>query len=349
MKFSTITPLYDGRAWIRQTLDSIFAQTVRPDEVIVVDDGSTDGSAEIVRQYPRVRWLQNPERGANAARRFGLEQARHPLVALIDQDDVWHPEHLQRVLPVLEAAPDTPAVVAGAVPFRFDAELQFAPWGRDAQPLDVWSEFPMNPIACTAQVLFRRQLLLDLGGWDVRYPGVGAFHAWLTLSARRPFLRIPGQTVGQRLHANSQGNVLRRRNRWDYCDRYLSAAQNRVALRLRYHPTDSARVKTRLRVARHLFAWRFADAMLSPRQTAPMATVVDQLFADESMAAQQALLEQAFQFFPVDERSTRLRKAVGWIRLYHRCPGDARHLRSALRQHLQRRFSESIQTAEPLD
>ena len=347
MKISVIIPVYNGGPWIDQTLASLAAQNVPAAEIIAVDDGSTDGGDELIKDFPGIRLLRSPGKGVNAARRHGLDQARHPWVLLLDQDDVLHPGHLEQLSSALLENPTAPGAVSGKISFRHDTAPAF-PTGEFAiERMDPWEIFPVNPIAISAQVLFRKQLLEDQGGWETRYPGAGGFHAWLTLTARRPFIQVPGPTVGQRLHATSLGHKLRPRNRWAYCDRYLTVAQNRVALRLRYHPSDGTRVRSRLRLARHLLAWRFADSMLSPWQTAPMALRLDQLLAEEAPEWQQTLLDEAFLLFPVDERSTRLRKAVGWVRLYQRCPRDARHLRMALRQHLKRRFSGMTPPLDP--
>jgi glycosyltransferase involved in cell wall biosynthesis len=342
MTTSVVIPLFNGRAWIAETLESILGQTRPPGEVIVVDDGSTDQSVEIVQRHSSVRLLHNPGKGTNAARRLGFEHAQHPLVAMVDQDDLWHRDHLALLTPLLEHASETPAAMASVAPFTAGTAPDYSTRGRGVESLDLWSVFPVNVVSTPAQVLFRRQLLADLGGWDTRFRGMGDWHAWLTLSARRPFAKVPDKTVGHRIHANAHGTALRRRNRWEYCDRYLSAAQDRVSLRLRYHPSDAAQVRSRLKLARHLFAWRFADAMLSPRQSTPLAIQVDKLFGDEPLESQQMLLDQVFAFFPIDERPTRLRNAMGFIRLWQRCPREARRLRTALRQYLQRRVSGAV-------
>lgn len=342
MTISTITILFNGQNWIRRVLDNLLEQERLPDEMIVVDDGSTDASPELVREYSGVRLLRNPGKGASASRRFGLEQARHPLVALVDQDDLLHPAHLEKLAATIEAVPEAPGAVADLDLIERGQEPNFAPWAPCTVPLDPWEVFPLNPIHTPSQVLFRREVLLDQGGWDARFPGADDLHAWLTLTARQPFLPGTGRTVAHRVYAMSGRNLLKRRNRWDFCNRYLSAAQDRIPLRQKHHPLDANRVRARLSLARHVFAWRFADSMLGPRQAAPLALQADRLLATEPAEAQQAVLDQAFSFFPVDEHPTRLRKAVGFIRVWQRCPREARHLRAALRRQLQRRVQGRV-------
>ncbi len=94
---SCIVPVFNGERYLKEALDSILAQTYRPLEVLVVDDGSTDGTAAVVRSYgAQVRSLYQPNAGPAAARNLGLRAARGESVAFLDADDLWHPEKLAR-------------------------------------------------------------------------------------------------------------------------------------------------------------------------------------------------------------------------------------------------------------
>ncbi len=97
LTISAIIPLYNGAEFIAQALDSVFAQELPPTEVIVVDDGSTDNGPEIVDRYAEthpVRLLRKTNAGQSSARNFGIRHSRGALIALLDQDDVWYPNHL---------------------------------------------------------------------------------------------------------------------------------------------------------------------------------------------------------------------------------------------------------------
>ncbi len=96
MKVSVIVPLYNREATIGQALRSVLEQSVPPSEIIVVDDGSVDGSAEVVRALadPRVHYLHQANAGAGAARNRGLEVAQGDWVALLDSDDWWLPTRI---------------------------------------------------------------------------------------------------------------------------------------------------------------------------------------------------------------------------------------------------------------
>lgn len=104
---SIITPCYNGEKYIAQTICSVMAQTYENWEMIIVDDGSRDDSARIVRSYmekePRIRLLQQENAGSAAARNTGIRAAQGRYMALLDADDIWEPEFLSRQLAFLES------------------------------------------------------------------------------------------------------------------------------------------------------------------------------------------------------------------------------------------------------
>jgi dTDP-4-dehydrorhamnose reductase len=100
---SCIVPTFDGEEFLGSALDSIFAQTYPNLEVLVVDDGSTDGTADLVASYGRdVRYLRQPNAGPAAACNHGLGQSRGGFLAFLEQDDLWHPEKLEIQMKALE-------------------------------------------------------------------------------------------------------------------------------------------------------------------------------------------------------------------------------------------------------
>ena len=94
---SCIVPVFNGERYLGEALESVRAQTYRPLEIIVADDGSTDGTAAAVARYGvEIRYLWQPNLGPAAARNLGLRTAQGEFVAFLDQDDLWHPEKLAR-------------------------------------------------------------------------------------------------------------------------------------------------------------------------------------------------------------------------------------------------------------
>lgn len=94
---AAIIPMYNGARFIETAINSILAQTRMPDEVIVVDDGSTDKGPDLVEKLSEkapIRLLRKSNGGQSSARNFGVSQSSSTLIALLDQDDIWYPKHL---------------------------------------------------------------------------------------------------------------------------------------------------------------------------------------------------------------------------------------------------------------
>ncbi len=108
IKFSVIIPLYNKEAEIERTLRSVLAQTTPPHEIVVVDDGSTDSSAEIVRAMssPLIRLISQPNAGECAARNSAMHNATGTHYALVDADDCWKPDFLEQMTRLIEHYPD---------------------------------------------------------------------------------------------------------------------------------------------------------------------------------------------------------------------------------------------------
>ena len=94
---SCIVPVYNGELYLRDALDSILAQTYQPLDILVVDDGSTDRTVQLVASYgEQIRYRWQPNAGPAAARNSGLRLTQAEFVAFLDADDVWHPSKLAR-------------------------------------------------------------------------------------------------------------------------------------------------------------------------------------------------------------------------------------------------------------
>lgn len=105
--FSIIVPLFNKELYLRRALESINVQTFGDYEVIIVDDGSTDGSAEVARKYLKSNWQlhQQPNAGVSAARNKGVELSHGQYLCFLDADDAWHPQFLECMKVVIDAKP----------------------------------------------------------------------------------------------------------------------------------------------------------------------------------------------------------------------------------------------------
>jgi len=105
-RLSVIVPVYNGERFLGEALSSVCSQCVIPMEIVVVDDGSTDGTAKIARDFDLVRYVPQENGGPAAARNRGVENARGDLLAFLDHDDLWTPVKLGLQLRRLKENPE---------------------------------------------------------------------------------------------------------------------------------------------------------------------------------------------------------------------------------------------------
>ena len=99
-RVSVVIPTYNSSAMVEQAIQSVLAQTYRDFEIIVIDDGSTDGTKDVVRRFgERVRYFNQENQGVSAARNFGIHQSLGEYIAFLDSDDLWLPEKLAKKFP----------------------------------------------------------------------------------------------------------------------------------------------------------------------------------------------------------------------------------------------------------
>jgi glycosyltransferase involved in cell wall biosynthesis len=175
---SVILTTYQRRALVERALASVFAQTTAAFEAIVVDDGSTDGTAEYLRHQP-IQLLSVPHSGNPAvARNAGLDRARGELIAFLDSDDTLRPSALKDLSDALGAQPG--------------AGFAYGDYGPDPgpQPLappagsDIFDRLLESDFLVTGAVLFRRGLLGAVGGFDPYCSPAEDWDFWLRLAAR---------------------------------------------------------------------------------------------------------------------------------------------------------------------
>ena len=212
MLISAIVPLYNGERFLAQALDSALAQTWRNLEIIVVDDGSTDGGAAIADRYARdypelVRVIHQRNEGLCNARNTAMAAARGDCFALLDADDVWLSHHLQECVAVLQR--DPAIVIVHADVERIDVDgnsLGRSPrfWNRIHG--DAWRALYLRRehVVCPTAV-FRRAAIDAVGDFDTQFNRLGCEDRdlWLRVSGIGRLAYIDNVHALYRLHGNN--------------------------------------------------------------------------------------------------------------------------------------------------
>jgi glycosyltransferase involved in cell wall biosynthesis len=212
--FTVILPVYNSGSFLPETLESVFAQTYPPTEVIVIDDGSTDRTLQMARAFePRIRLISKANEGVSTTRNLGVSLASTEWVSFIDQDDIWLPEHLACQAQAIAACPQAEFcysarrnLITASVGGWTLSEPIFPPPPADFRRVMLERCF-ITPSA----VSIRRDTFLEVGGFDAKFNGVEDWNLWLRISQRGAvFVCSQRPTLHYRIHSGQEsGNVMR--------------------------------------------------------------------------------------------------------------------------------------------
>ena len=173
-RISVLMPVYNAEAFVAQAIDSILQQTFRDFEFLILDDGSTDGSAEIIRQFAqrdsRIKVFSGPNRGLLAVLKQGTDLARGDFIARMDADDISDVDRFERQLNFLNA--NTECVAVGTRVLRVDLDgdpLSLAPVSCDHDCIDNELLHNRSGKICHPTVMMRTQAVRDVGGYQQEY------------------------------------------------------------------------------------------------------------------------------------------------------------------------------------
>ena len=207
-----IIPVFNGERYLREALESVFAQTYRPLDVVLVDDGSTDNTVAIASTYAgRVRYVHQHNLGPAAARNKGIQAARGEFLAFLDADDLWHPEKLERQITRFQTRPDLGYCVTYCQNFwipDLQAEAERYREHRVAQPLPGY----------ITQTLFARRGVFDSVGLFNVALAHGDSMEWFLRAAQKGTVMelLPNVLSYRRLHSENRSRLLASSSREEF-------------------------------------------------------------------------------------------------------------------------------------
>jgi len=208
-KVTVIIPTYNRREYVQEAIDSVLTQTYTDFEVIVIDDGSVDGTGEALRtRYgDRIRYVWQENQGESMARNRAIEMTQGTYIAFLDSDDMWLPDKLARQVPVLECQPSAGMVFCQS--WIIDASGQRIgerPFGSNLKLSDLsFEEMSFgNRISGPSTTLIRRTALDRIGGFDSQIHFGEDWDLWLRMELHYQFAFIPEPLVLIRRHRGAQ-------------------------------------------------------------------------------------------------------------------------------------------------
>lgn len=256
-RISVVIASYNAAAYIGEALESVRRQTLPVHETIVVDDCSTDDSAAIAERLGARVFRQSLNSGPAAARNRGIAAATGDVIACLDADDWWDPNHCETVAPLLDRFPEA-AVAFSRVRFVGSWSGENPKRIPELQPVDAFWEQIRGCIPPMMSTFVRKATVLACGGYDERQRFAEDLDLFLRIAHRHPFVCTHAVTANYRLHPG-QMTASPHRNRlygWQARLRFLERA------RLEEEPQFIARLESAYRevLAEHLReAFRSAD------------------------------------------------------------------------------------------
>ena len=201
---SVIIPTYNSARYITEAVDSVLAQTFRDFEVIVIDDGSTDETELVMRQYGvPVKYIRQENTGVSGARNTGIKESSGRYVAFVDADDVWHPQKLERQMAALNGSMDHRACYCAftvtdpsLVPLEISRSIRTGPLLEDLL-------LSGNVVGTPSTVICERSLFEEAGCFDSALSQCADWELWVRLSLRTDFFYLDEPLVFYRLHGSN--------------------------------------------------------------------------------------------------------------------------------------------------
>ena len=206
---SVVVPAYNAARFLPEAIDSVLAQSIADVEVIVVDDGSTDGTESVVGRYGApVRYVRQSNRGVSVARNRGIEESRGRYVAFLDADDTWYPSKLEKQLAALERQADYRAcctaydvVAEDRSPLACQRGL-----GRTARLDDF---VLLGTVAFVSTIVCERSLLRELDGFDPALSQCADWDMWIRVATRTDILNVDEPLACYRQHGTNMSRNAR--------------------------------------------------------------------------------------------------------------------------------------------
>ena len=195
---SVIIPTYNRLSFLREAIQSVLDQTVKPLEVIVVDDGSTDGTREMCqKEFPEVRYVYQDNQGVSAARNTGIQRARGEWLAFLDSDDLWVKDKLKIQWDFIQEHPESRVVQTEEIWIRK---------GRRVNPKKIhqkhsgWIFEKCIPlcIVSPSAVMIHRSVFDEAGLFDEDLPACEDYDLWLRVALRTPIHTLPEKLIIKR-------------------------------------------------------------------------------------------------------------------------------------------------------
>ena len=187
MKISVVIPVYNRREKIKKAIESILYQNIKADEIIVVDDGSNDGTIEILQNYKNdIKILTQKHKGVSAARNLGIKNAQNEWIALLDSDDWWFENKLKKQIEFHKQNPHILISQTDEKWIKNNKEIKKAKRFRKKLEGFIFRESLKLCLISPSAVMIHKKIFEDIGLFDESLPACEDYDLWLRITKKYP-------------------------------------------------------------------------------------------------------------------------------------------------------------------
>ncbi|MFE3870836.1 glycosyltransferase family 2 protein [Flavobacterium sp. ZS1P70] len=189
--FSVIIPLFNKEKFIEATLKSVLNQTFIDFELLIINDGSTDNSATIIKGFddPRIRYFYKENDGVSSARNDGIEKAQSDYISFIDADDYWYPDFLEEMFKIIQSYPQE-KIFSAAIEIETSKKVIPASYSivktNDCEIVNYFTASSKETIICTSCAVFHKTIFEETGNFDSEIKSGQDTDMWIRIGINYP-------------------------------------------------------------------------------------------------------------------------------------------------------------------
>ncbi|NLT51594.1 MAG: glycosyltransferase [Ignavibacteria bacterium] len=202
---SVIITTFNGEKFIRESVESIISQTYTNLEIIIIDDGSNDGTADIIKSIPdkRIKYFWTENNGHVAALNYGLSLANGDYVSILDHDDIAMPQKIEKQMKAILFDSDI-SIVSHNIFVINEIGKTLYEIKLPKEDEEIKKELRFQNIISHSGVLYKKKIVLDAGGYREKYGKIADYDLWLRLRLNAKFLNLDEMLLKYRKHINGQ-------------------------------------------------------------------------------------------------------------------------------------------------
>ena len=189
--FSVIIPLFNKEKFIEATLKSVLNQTFIDFEILIIDDGSTDNSATLIKGFDdtRIRYFYKENAGVSSARNYGIEKSQSNYISFIDADDYWYPDFLEEMFKIIQNYPQQKAFSA-AIEIETSKKVIPASYSivrtNDCEIVNYFTASSKETVICTSCAVFHKSIFEETGNFDITVKSGQDTDLWIRIGMNYP-------------------------------------------------------------------------------------------------------------------------------------------------------------------